>query len=148
MLAYKYLVLCIVLVFLLYLAMACWQGRRLVRLRPYLSFVAPRHLPGSVYGIVLRKHRTYTTAVFWILIVAVVVIEFGVQKFHIMDTGAIPYLFYVHLPLAAVFLLCMVCAKFWLTGSYSAVWHRRTVYAGLCTGVGSVGTGSVLLYWL
>lgn len=136
MLMFKVAVVCAALLLVYVIVRTVWYGRHLRRLST----------DSMSYRIVLRQHRAATTRAVWMMVFTVLLLEGGIRAFLVQWESVPILLMYTHLPLATLFLLSVLCARFWVTGVYSPPWHRFIVYVGLVTGVGAVVTGSVLLY--
>jgi hypothetical protein len=93
--------------------------------------------------LALEHHRGGTTCVMWLVLLTTVLIELMMLAQPAVGTRSA--LFWVHLPLAIIFVALFGLLRFKITGLASKV-HRPLAYACLAAFAGALITGGILLW--
>jgi hypothetical protein len=106
----------------------------------YVAYYGRQHrLTGGRFE--LQSHRGGVSCAMWLMALTIVLLETGLPHPPLGQRSA---LFWVHLPLAASFLLLFLALRFRYTGLRTRR-HRNLAYACLTLFVLALATGSVLL---
>ncbi len=133
MLTYKALVIAAFLVVAYFLGRTIRYGRR----------IAKQRRNGEELGGSFARHKRYANQTFISTVVAIVITEVVVR----LNGGAdLTPLFAVHLSFALPFFILLTIARFWVTGLKSPRHHKKIIYSCLACFLGTLATGSVLLY--